>query len=354
MANATMCLASLRNECSTMIVIDGSAGEGGGQILRSSLSLSICTQQAFRIENVRANRDKPGLMRQHLTAVKAAAEICGGDVVGADIGSRELTFRPGKLRAGSYSFAIGTAGSCTLVLQTVMPPLLSASGASTVQITGGTHNKGSPPFDFLQRTFVPVIARMGAQVQLELKTHGFYPRGGGEIIASIVPTPRSSSIQLHSRGERVRAYAEAYIAALPIHIAQRELEVIGRRLNWSAEQLFLRALSNDMGPGNTVTITLEHEHVTEVVTGFGERGVRAETVAKDAADEACVYLASGVPVGVHLADQLLLPMALGSGGAFTTHAVTRHLQSNALVIERFTGKHVVVEQAGECYVVRME
>jgi RNA 3'-terminal phosphate cyclase (ATP) len=337
-----------------MIVIDGSEGEGGGQILRSSLSLSIWTQQAFRIENIRANRDEPGLMRQHLTAVKAAAEICDGSVAGADIGSRELTFRPGKLRAGPYSFAIGTAGSCTLVLQTVIPPLISASGPSTVRITGGTHNRGSPPFDFLQRTFVPVIARMGAQVELELRSYGFYPKGGGEIIASIVPPPRLSRIELHSRGERMRAYAEAYIAALPVHIAQRELDVIGRRLNWSAEQLFLRALSNDMGPGNTVTITLEHEHVTEVVTGFGERGVRAETVAKDAADAACAYLASDAPVGVHLADQLLLPMALASGGAFTTRAITQHLKSNALVIERFTGRGVVVEQSEVGYVVEIE
>jgi RNA 3'-terminal phosphate cyclase (ATP) len=336
-----------------MIVIDGSEGEGGGQILRSSLSLSIWTQQAFRIENIRANRDEPGLMRQHLTAVKAAAEICDGSVMGADIGSRELTFRPGKLRAGSYSFAIGTAGSCTLVLQTVIPPLISASGPSTVRITGGTHNSGSPPFDFLQRTFVAVIARMGAQVELELRSYGFYPKGGGEIIASIVPPPRLSRIELHSRGERMRAYAEAYIAALPVHIAQRELDVIGRRLNWPAEQLFLRALSNDMGPGNTVTITLEHEHVTEVVTGFGERGVRAETVAKDAADAACAYLASGAPVGVHLADQLLLPMALASGGAFTTRTITQHLKSNALVIERFTGRGVVVEQSEAGYVVRI-
>ncbi len=151
-----------------MIEIDGSKGEGGGQILRSSLSLSICTQQPFRITNIRANRDKPGLMRQHLTAVKAAGEICGGELIGAEIGSRELTFKPGRLKGGNYSFAIGTAGSSTLVLQTVLPPLLTAAEPSVVRITGGTHNRGSPPFDFLQRAFLPLIARMGAKVELEL------------------------------------------------------------------------------------------------------------------------------------------------------------------------------------------
>src|SRR5262245_43603031 len=151
-----------------MIEIDGSEGEGGGQILRSSLSLAVCTQQPFRIANIRANRDKPGLMRQHLTAVKAAAEICDASVDGAEPGSRTLAFRPGKLRAGDFSFAIGTAGSCTLVLQTVLMPLLTAPARSRVRITGGTHNRAAPPFDFLQRSFLPLLARMGARVELTL------------------------------------------------------------------------------------------------------------------------------------------------------------------------------------------
>jgi RNA 3'-terminal phosphate cyclase (ATP) len=335
-----------------MIEIDGSQGEGGGQMLRSSLSLSICTQEPFRIVNIRANRDKPGLKRQHLTAVKAAAEICGGTVTGAEIGSRELVFEPGWLRGGNYSFAIGTAGSSTLVLQTVLPPLLTAAEPSTVRITGGTHNRGSPPFDFLQRAFLPLLVRMGAKVELQLRRHGFYPRGGGEIMATVDPSPLSA-LTLHERGERVRAYAEAYVAALPIHVGQRELEVIGQGLNWSQDQLFLRGLSNDMGPGNAVTITIEHKNVTEVFTGFGERGVRSETVAGAAVDEARGYLASSAPVGEHLADQLLLPMALGRGGSFTTSAATEHLRSNALVIERFTGKRVTITKSPEGFAVRV-
>ena len=336
-----------------MIEIDGSQGEGGGQILRSSLSLSICTQQPFRIVNIRANRDRPGLMRQHLTAVKAAAEICNAEVTGADIGSRQLTFRPGKLRGANYSFAIGTAGSSTLVLQTVLPPLLTAAEPSMVRITGGTHNRGSPPFDFLQRAFLPQLVRMGAQVELQLHRYGFYPRGGGEIVARIQPGAGLSSLALNERGERVRAYAEAYVAALPVHVAQRELEVIGAGLNWSQDQLFLRGLSNDMGPGNAVTITIEHEQVTEVFTGFGERGVRAETVAGTAVDEARNFIASNAAVGEHLADQLLLPMALGQGGSFTTRVVTGHLRSNALIIERFTSKRVGVAQTVEGFEVRV-
>jgi RNA 3'-terminal phosphate cyclase (ATP) len=328
-----------------MIDIDGSQGEGGGQILRSALSLSICTQQPFRITNIRANREKPGLMRQHLTAVKAAAEICDAALDGAEPGSRSLAFRPGRLRAGTYSFAIGTAGSCTLVLQTVLPPLLTASAPSRVKITGGTHNQASPPFDFLARAFLPQLTRMGAAVELELASYGFYPRGGGEIRARITPAPRLGALELVTRGALVRGYAEAYVAGLPAHIGQRELEVIGRHLGWSLGQLQLRGLPGDVGPGNVVTITLEHANVTEVFTGFGEKGVRAEDVALGAAREASAWLAASAPVGEHLADQLLLPMALGEGGVFLACIATGHLRSNAAIVERFTGRRVVMVPA---------
>jgi RNA 3'-terminal phosphate cyclase (ATP) len=326
-----------------VIEIDGAEGEGGGQILRSSLSLAICTRQPFRIANIRANREKPGLMRQHLTAVRAAAEICAAQVDGAELESRALTFKPGRLAAGNYSFAIGTAGSCTLVLQTVLPALLTAAGESRVRITGGTHNRGSPPFDFLARSFLPLLRRMGAQVEIDLTSYGFFPRGGGEIRARIAPPPRFGALNLMVRGAWVRGYAEAYVAAIPIHVAQRELAVIGRKLAWSPEQLLLRGLPNDMGPGNAVTVTLEHEHVTEVFTGFGEKGMRAETVGEIAASAARDYLSAGAPVGEHLADQLLLPMALGEGGCFVTTVVTPHVRSNIAVIERFTQRRIAVE-----------
>ena len=144
-----------------MIEIDGSEGEGGGQMLRSALSLSMCTDQAFRLKNIRAKREKPGLMRQHLTALQAAAAVCDAKITGAEVGSGEITFRPGPTRGGDYQFAIGTAGSTTLVLQTVLPALLTASIPSTVRITGGTHNKACPPVDFLQRTYLPLVERMG-------------------------------------------------------------------------------------------------------------------------------------------------------------------------------------------------
>jgi RNA 3'-terminal phosphate cyclase (ATP) len=323
-----------------MIDIDGSEGEGGGQILRSALALSMCTNQAFRIVNIRAKRDKPGLMRQHLTAVRAAAEICDGTVVGDEVGSLELSFRPGTVKPGNYSFSIGTAGSCTLVLQTVLPPLLTASMPSRIRISGGTHNKASPPVDFLQRAYLPLIERMGPRVSLELVRYGFHPRGGGEILASILPSARLSQLSLMERGARRAGYAEAYLAAIPLHVASRELEIVGKMLNWPGEQLHVRGLPNDVGPGNALTITIEHEAVTEVFTGFGEKGVSAEHVAKSAVERARSYLASAAAVGRHLADQLLLPMALAGGGEFTTLPVSAHFQSHAAIIRDFLGRDI--------------
>jgi RNA 3'-terminal phosphate cyclase (ATP) len=294
--------------------------------------------------NIRANRERPGLRRQHLTAVEAAARICDASLEGAALESSALTFRPGKLRAGDYAFDIGTAGSTTLVLQTVLPPLMTALAESRVRIVGGTHNPGAPPFDFLARAFLPQLARLGARVELELARPGFYPRGGGEIRAHIVPA-KLSRLELMERGATGRFMAEAYVAALPTNVGERELAVVGKRLGWPRERLHLRALPNDVGPGNTLTVTLEHEHVTEVTTAHGERGVRAEDVARAAAEEAADYLATNAPVGEHLADQLLLPMALGAGGRFRTARSSAHLRSNAQVIERFTARKVGIEVA---------
>jgi RNA 3'-terminal phosphate cyclase (ATP) len=326
-----------------MIEIDGSEGEGGGQILRSALSLSMCTDQAFRLKNIRAKREKPGLMRQHLTALQAAAAVCDARVTGAEIGSSEITFRPGPTRGGDYQFAIGTAGSTNLVLQTVLPALLTASTPSAIRITGGTHNKACPPVDFLQRAYLPLVERMGPTVQLELVRHGFYPRGGGEVLARVTPSARLTAITLNERGARKGGYAEAYISGIPMHVASRELEIVGKMLNWTADNLRIRGLSGEFGPGNALTVTVEHEHIIEVFTGFGEKGVSAESVAKRAVDAARSYLASEAVVGRHLADQILLPMALAGGGEFTTMPVTQHFESHVEIIEKFLNRRVEME-----------
>jgi RNA 3'-terminal phosphate cyclase (ATP) len=334
-----------------MIEIDGSQGEGGGQILRSALSLAVCSGQAFRIRKIRAGRTKPGLLRQHVTAVKAAAAISDATVDGCEVNSSTLTFEPGALRPGDYSFSIGTAGSCTLVLQTVLPPLLTAAAPSVIRISGGTHNKGAPPVDFLSRAFLPLIARMGANVTLTLERYGFHPRGGGVIVAQITPVPRLRPIEIMERGERRGAFAESYVCGVPIHIAERELAVIGRRLNWTPEQLKIRGLPGEMGPGNALTVTLEHEHIVEVFTGFGEKARTAESVAEATAREVRDYLVHSAPVGHYLADQLLIPMALGGLDTFATSSPSTHFSSNAEVVALFIGRRIAVEDQGVRHVI---
>lgn len=313
--------------------IDGSSGEGGGQILRSSIALSAVTARPVRVENIRAGRPRPGLMRQHLAAVKAAAAICGAKVEGAALGSRAVSFTPGDIRPGEYRFAVGTAGSSGLVLQTVLPPLLAARGTSHVVIEGGTHNPSAPPFDFLERSFVPLLRRMGARIELKLERHGFYPAGGGRIEVQ-VEGGTLQPLELLDRGELRRRSALALVSNLPRTIGTRELKVVCRKLGWEESSGRVEEVASP-GPGNALMLEFETEKIVEVVTVFGRVGASAERVAEEAVAEAREWLASGVPVGRHLADQLLLPMALAKGGSFRTLPPSRHARTNAEVIARF-------------------
>ncbi len=327
-----------------MIELDGSIGEGGGQILRSALTLSMITGQAFRITRIRANRAKPGLMRQHLVAVQAAAQICGADIGTTSVGSQTLEFVPGKIKGGEYQFAIGTAGSCTLVLQTLLPALLYADAPSTVRINGGTHNPMAPPMQFLQRAYGRVLAEMGANVDLQLHRFGFYPAGGGEVSAIVQPCQQLQPIELMTRGERVSAYAESFIAGVPFNVAMRELDCVGTSMGWNETQLLVRGLPVEQGPGNALLLTLEYQHVTEVFCAFGEKALRAEAVAKNAIQRVRRYIASGAAVDEYLADQIMLPLALAGGGRFTTECVSKHAETNAMVIEKFLPVKMTFEE----------
>lgn len=326
-----------------MIEIDGAQGEGGGQILRSALSLSMITGQPFRLINIRAGRDKPGLLRQHLVAVQAAAAICGARTTPVALRAASLEFVPGPVRGGDYRFAIGSAGSCTLVLQTLLPALLHADAASTVRISGGTHNAMAPPVHFLQRAYGRILGQMGAHVQIELLRYGFVPAGGGEVLASVQPS-RLRPVELLQRGERQAGFAESMVAGVPVNVAQRELERVAGGMGWSGKQLRIVGLPADQGPGNVLLLSLEHEHVTEVFTSFGEKSLLAESVAKRLLNEVRAYLKTDAAVSEHLADQLLLPMALAGGGVFSCSKVSQHALTNAEVISRFLPVRITFEQ----------
>jgi RNA 3'-terminal phosphate cyclase (ATP) len=336
--------------------VDGSQGEGGGQIVRSSLVLSMVTGRPVVIENIRAGREKPGLMRQHLTALQAAARISDAQVTGAEIGSRSLTFQPGAVRPGEYAFSIGTAGSATLVLQTVLPALLIADGPSSLTLEGGTHNQWAPPFDFLQRAYLPLINRMGPRVTATLERHGFYPAGGGRFAVTIEPSPTLAGFDLLDRGEIHSRTATALVANLPRHIAEREIDTILRRMNWDKTCGHIEEVTAH-GPGNVLFATLESEQVTELFTAFGRIGIRAEQVARELVRQVRDYLKTDAPVGPHLADQLLLPLGISAwqprngtghqGGSFRTLPLTRHATTHIEILRRFLEIHIEVTENSE-------
>lgn len=324
-----------------LVVIDGSAG--GGQLLRSSLALSLATGKPFRIEQIRGRRAKPGVLRQHLAAIEAAAKIGDASTEGAELGSRTLTFVPGGVRAGEYAFAIGSAGSTTLVLQTVLLPLALANGTSLVEIEGGTHNPLAPPFEFIAEAFLPLLRTMGVRVEAELVRPGFAPAGGGTLRVMIEGGARLATLQLDERGEIVQRRVRALVANLPYAIAQREVKTALEELGWP-EECGVAQTVGARGPGNVVSVSVASERVTDVFTAFGRRGVPAEAVAREAAKQARRYLKSGAAVGEQLADQLLLPLSLGAGGSFTTTPLSDHATTNMEVIRRFTGVQLAVRR----------
>jgi RNA 3'-terminal phosphate cyclase (ATP) len=324
-----------------MMTIDGSYNEGGGQILRTALTLSLATRTPFRIEKIRAGRKRPGLLRQHLTAVEAARRIGAAEVRGAEINSQELTFVPQDVIPGDYHFSIGTAGSTTLVLQTVLPVLMLASEPSMLTLEGGTHNPAAPPYDFIERVYVPLLNRLGAQVRAQLIMAGFFPAGGGKMKVATAPSSEVRSLELTDRGDIRRRSARALVANLPRNIAERELAVVEKKLGWKASNMTAEMVSSH-GPGNIVLLEVECANVTEVFTGFGERNVRAEIVADRVVTEARRYLAANVAAGAHLADQLLVPMALMKGGVFTSLPLSRHSQTNIDTIAKFISAKIRV------------
>jgi RNA 3'-terminal phosphate cyclase (ATP) len=328
----------------TPLLIDGSRGEGGGQILRTSLALSMITGRPFRIHNIRANRPKPGLRRQHMTAVRAAATVSGATVIGDEVDSREVTFAPQNVQPGDYHFDVGSAGSTLLVLQTVLPALMLADAPSTLTLEGGTHNFGAPPFPFLSKTFLPLIARMGPRVDLVIDRAGFAPRGGGKARVHITPAAKLNRIEILDRGPVRRRLAVSTIAGLPRDIAERELNVIARTCDLRPDELRIDELPPDQGPGNLVHIEAESDHLTEVFTAFGARGKRAEDVAREAARDAKRYFDHDVPVDEHLADQLLLPMALAGAGAYLTGPLSLHSTTNIETIRQFLDVPITVEE----------
>ncbi len=329
-----------------MIVIDGATGEGGGQILRTSLSLSMCLGKSIRIENIRASRKKPGLMRQHLACVKAAKEISGAKVIGDEIGSDCIEFTPGSIKAGSYRFVVGTAGSTTLIFQTVLPALLQADGISELYLEGGTHNKWAPSFDFIKHCFLPVLKTIGILFEVELERYGFYPNGGGAWTVTIQPQTRSKPLELINRGDILNVEATATSSRIPKHVTERELKYVQKKCQFPELNL-KQNIVDSYGPGNIVSLKINSEQVTELFESVGEVGVNAERVAGRAVRDMKRYLDANVPVSEYLCDQLILPMVLGRGGRFKALKPSLHTATNIQIIKQFMDVKIQVNKFDE-------
>ena len=322
-----------------MIKIDGSQGEGGGQIVRSSLALSMVTGKGFEISHVRGKRKKPGLLKQHLTGLLAAKQVCGAEVSGAELHSPNISFHPGPVQTRGFRFSIGSAGSATLVAQTVLPALITATGKSSIEIEGGTHNMAAPPFDFLTDVYFPIVTKLGPKFETDIESYGFYPAGGGRIKIHIQPTAKLQSLILLEREGTLEPSITALVSKLPEHIGEREIKRIKNKSGWRNPKCRVETIENSPGPGNCVMIRLAYSNVSELCTGFGRRGIKAEQVAVEAWRQAKQYLDHDAPVGQYLADQLILPLAIsasqGNRNKFRTGPLSLHTETHIQIIQLF-------------------
>ncbi|MBN1888082.1 MAG: RNA 3'-terminal phosphate cyclase [Thermoflexales bacterium] len=350
-----------------MITIDGSYGEGGGQIIRSALALAALTGQELRIEAIRAGRQKPGLQAQHLTAVRAAAAVCGAELRGDALGSLTLEFHPGgPPQAGEYLFDVaqarqgGSAGSATLVFQTVFLPLALSGEASSLTIRGGTHVPWSPPLPYLRHVFLPMVWRLGLRAEATLKRYGWYPAGGGEAEFRVSGSKlqvsasgaqgsdaqsRIAGFDLTERGELKQVQGVAAVSNLPSHIAQR---MANRAVNvlkaTKVEPVKVEAAHVEAdGPGVGIFLFAEYQHGVAGFCAYGRKGLPAEKVADEACQALLAHHQSGAATDPHLADQLILAAVLTAGAAhWTTSCITQHLLTNAWVTQQFIPCHIQV------------
>lgn len=329
-----------------MIEIDGSEGEGGGQILRSALALSILTRRPFKLVNIRANRSKPGLQPQHLMCVRAAAAISGATYKGGSVGSSVLYFEPRDAKAGTYTFTIGTAGATSLVLHTVYLPLaLRGDRPSTVTITGGTHNVHAPCYHFLETTWAAYMTRLGIRVDLEMVRPGFYPRGGGEIRALVHPCSRVNGISLLTCPELITAGGFSAYAGLPETVGKRQARRLSVRLKSEGVEPHVPVEEWEAAnPGSVAAVIFRQPPVPALFFGLGERGKSAERVADDAADEAIAFRDAKAPVDPHSADQLLLPLAFSDDASeYRASEITRHTTTNVETVRKFVDRSIGIE-----------
>ncbi len=333
------------------VLIDGSFGEGGGQILRSSLSLSAVLGRPFRIVNIRARRRNPGLQQQHLTAVLALKELTGAEVEGAYKGSTELSFRPGTVKCGSFTFDIGTAGSTSLVIQALLPALALSRCGSRVVIRGGTDVPMAPPIDYVRFVMLPVLSKLGVDADVVLVRRGHYPRGGGEVVLTVRPTDGLRAVVLAGFGKLVEVRGLSHAVRLPRHVAERQAQAAERNLKGLGVPIGISVESHPpdrdphRGPGSGIVLwALSDQGNVIGADSLGERGKPAEAVGEEAARRLVEELGPGCAVDSHMGDMLIPYIALAHGrSTICVSRLTTHAATNIYVVERFLGVKFQVE-----------
>ncbi|MGK7917953.1 MAG: RNA 3'-terminal phosphate cyclase [Prochloraceae cyanobacterium] len=348
-----------------MINIDGSYGEGGGQILRTCLSLATITGQSIRIDRIRAGRKKPGLAAQHITSVRAAASVCQARVEGDRLGSMTLEFIPTcSPQAGKYVFDVtearegGSAGAVTLILQTILLPLALADGSSVVTLRGGTHVAWSPPVTYVEQVYLPMLSQMGVRSRIQLRAWGWYPQGGGEVELQVTGIETLQGIQLLDRGRLRQVKGLAVVTELPSHIPQRmasRAENLLQELKErdSACKIKIQPLrERGIAPGAGIFLTAEYEGSLAGFDALGRQGLPAERVAQMATEEFLDFHLSQAPVDKFLADQLLLPAALASEASqYQVAEISSHLRTNAWAIAQFALARIAIDEDSQIVTV---
>jgi RNA 3'-phosphate cyclase len=334
-----------------VLEIDGSYGEGGGQLLRTAVALAAVTGRPIAMRNIRAKRDKPGLAPQHLAAVRAVATLCEAQVAGLEPRSQALRFTPHALSGGEHRFDVGTAGSVTLVLQALLPAMIASGRRASVTVTGGTDVRQAPPIDYLGSILLPLLERMGVAAQLEVIHRGYYPRGGGEVRVRLA-RGGLQPIALEKAGTLHAIEGHAHVANLPDHIATRMRDAALERLGavpGSAPRISVGALDHTQaaGRGGAIVLWARTEHAVLGAGRVAELGVRAETLGTAVAEELTRDLAAGATVDVHAADQLLVYLALAGGGSYLARSVTAHAQTAMWLIEQFLPVRFTTASRGE-------
>ncbi len=331
-----------------MLVIDGASAEGGGQIARTALALSMVTGQPFRVKNIRAGRRKPGLMRQHVTVIESAMRLCSAGVDGVGLGSSEFTFFPGEVRPGDYTFNSGRAVSISFLLQTILPVLALAKGKSSITFNGGIGNPGAPPFEFLVKSYLPQLRKMGVESTLKLEATATAQIGISRCLATIDPSVRFRPVSLMDRGVPMLRKVMTSVTNLTGHNSGQEVREFEKTLSMASA-----SLKNESRPTN-VMLEMSYEGVTEIFTGFARSGVSQEAATADAAKQARTYMSSNAAVCEFLADQLLVPLALAGSGRLTTTRISPHAKASMDTIRTFLGVEFYTEPLpGGCWLLEV-